>query len=155
MSTQLGVGVGGPDPWCWHSGTTLAPGPGVTHHAVLQPDLEAQAPAVGAPHVRAALHDDPLYQPLLQLLIVLLLDFRLHFPAHAIGRTLVGHAGRELKQHGQKREGVRESENSSAVTSAWQVLSSSSEGRGSGETTLALSLPPLASWFCLHGTHLG
>ncbi|KAL0588582.1 LINE-1 retrotransposable element ORF1 protein [Plecturocebus cupreus] len=61
------------------------------NHAILQPDLEAQVPTVWAAHIRAALHYNPLHQPLLQLLVIFLLDFGLHFDAHAIGRTLVGH----------------------------------------------------------------
>ncbi|KAL0607865.1 putative neuropeptide Y receptor type 6 [Plecturocebus cupreus] len=69
------------------------------NHAILQPDLEAQAPTVWEAHIRATLHYDTLHQPFLQFLIVLI-NFGRHFTPYAIRRTLVGHVWGERTSSG-------------------------------------------------------
>lgn len=63
----------------------------VTHGAVHEPLLEVLLSCLGSFQISSTLRDDPVHQPSLQIVIVLLFDFLLHLPAQAVTGASVCH----------------------------------------------------------------
>lgn len=81
-----------------------------THASILQPSLETQFASFRPSNARATLTADPLHQDLLQLRVILAVNFILNLSAHAVGWTFVSHAGTLGLKRGGEVDGNVDSE---------------------------------------------